>query len=164
MTESTATATTVQVHRVYVKASAQAIWDAITDPEWNSRYAYRCAGRYDLRPGGAYLVISSPQMREFGAPEHLITGEVISADPPHRLVQTWHPHFGPEIDAEGPHRLTWEISEQMGVCRLTVTHELDDAPITASTVGGDDPQAGGGWDMILSDLKTMLETGKAFQE
>lgn len=165
MSESTVTSTTVQVHRVYVRASAQAIWDAITDPEWNRRYGYQCAGEYDLRPGGGYRTLANDAMRDLGAPEVIITGEVVAVDPPHRLVQTWHPLFGPEIAAEGPHRLTWEIDQQSdGVCRLTVTHELDDAPMTAAQVGGELAEAGGGWSMILSDLKTLLETDRAFHE
>ena len=66
-----------------------------------------------------------------------------------------------EAAAEPMTRITWEIAEEFGVSRLTVTHELEDAPIHAALVHGDVPQAGGGWPFVLSDLKTLLETGQA---
>lgn len=167
MTESTTVTRTLQVHRVFIKAPAQTIWDAITDPEWNRRYGYQAPSEYDLRPGGAYAARPSLAMVEHGVPDVIIEGEVITADPPHRLVQTWRALFDPEMAAEGPTRVTWEIEEYgagPALCRVTITHELDGAPTTARQVSGDIPEAGGGWDLILSDLKTLLETGKAFQE
>ena len=159
--------TTLSIHRVYIKATPERIWEAITSPEWNARYAYKAPSEYDLRPGGAYRVVSSPEMTAMGAPEVLIDGEVIEADPPRRLVQTWHAYFTPETDAEGPRRLTWEITEENGgICRLTVTHELDNAPHTLATVRGDAKlhEGGGGWDWILSDLKSFLESGSSLSE
>lgn len=164
MTDS-ATVTTVQVHRVFIKASPEQIWAAITDPEWNGRYGYRCVGEYDLKPGGSYRVLASKEMLDFGSPDVIVEGEVVSADPPHRLVQTWGALFSPEMIAEGARRVTWEIEEQApGLCRLTLTHDLTGAPVTAAQTSGENKEAGGGWSLILSDMKTMLETGKAFQE
>jgi uncharacterized protein YndB with AHSA1/START domain len=165
MTESTTvTSTTVQVHRVYIKAGAQAVWDAITAPEWNGRYGYQCPADYDLRPGGAYRGLSNAAMREMGAPDVIIDGEVIEADPPRRLVQTWRALFTPETTAEGFTRLTWEIDEKpAGLCRLTVTHDVTDAPLVAAQTSGEMVEAGGGWALILSDMKTLLETGESFQ-
>ncbi|MGH3621266.1 MAG: SRPBCC family protein [Sciscionella sp.] len=166
MTESTtptATSTTVQVNRVYIKAKAQAVWDAIIKPEWNKRYGYESPGEYDLRPGGAYRALASEVMREHGAPEVIIEGEVVEVDPPRKLVQTWRAVFDPEMAAEGFTRLTWELEEEGGVTKLTVTHELDGAPKSAAQVGGEIPDAGGGWSYILSDLKTLLETGRTLE-
>jgi len=160
MTTATHTAVTTQVFRVFIKATPEATWQAITSPEWNGRYGYGVPSEYELRPGGAFRARSSGEMAEHGAPEVLLRGEVLEVDPPRRLVQTWHPLFSPEIEAEGPKRLTWEIDEgPAGICRLTVTHELDGAPLTAEQVSGAHPEAGGGWSWILSDLKTLLETG-----
>jgi uncharacterized protein YndB with AHSA1/START domain len=166
MTDSTTVvSTTVQVHRVFIKAGAQAIWDAITDPEWNGRYGYQCPADYDLRPGGAYVGHSNAAMQAMGAPDPLIDGEVISVDPPRRLVQTWRAMFDEATTAEGFTRLTWEIEEMPngGVCRLTVTHDVTGAPLIAAQTSGEMIEAGGGWAFILSDLKTLLETGKSFQ-
>ena len=151
----------VQVHRVWIKATPQAVWDAITSTEWNDKYGYQCPGEYDLRPGGAYQVTASDAMTAGGAPAVIIDGEVLEVDPPHKLVQTWRALFNDETKAEGFTRLTWEIVEEYGSVRLTVTHEVEGAPSVAAQVAGEIPGAGGGWSYIISDIKSLLETGKA---
>jgi uncharacterized protein YndB with AHSA1/START domain len=173
MTTPTVTETT-QVYRVWIKTSAERIWAAITDPEWSSRYAYAAPVSYELKPGGAFSAAATPEMREFAeangfsVPDTIIDGEVVEAEPPHRLVQTWRMLMDPSTAAEPFTRLTYEITPsrtQPGVCKLTVTHELVGAPATAAMVGGtEDGAAGGGWAWILSDLKTLLETEKSFAE
>jgi uncharacterized protein YndB with AHSA1/START domain len=146
----------VQIHRIYIKASPQAIWDAITKPEWTEKYGYGGRVEFDLRPGGAFRSIADAAMQEAGMPEVAVEGEVIEADPPNRLVQTWRAGW----DQEPATRLTYTIVEkQPGVCCLTLVHELDGAPNTAAMVGGSVDGAGGGWAEVLSDLKTLLETG-----
>lgn len=151
-----------QVYRVYIKAAPQAIWDAITKPEWNRRYGYCSPSEYELRPGGRYRGLASEEMKAYGGPDVVVDGEVLESDPPRKLVQTWRALWEPELVAEGAKRLTWEIEEgRGGVCTLTVTHELEGAPRTAAQVAGENKEAGGGWAYILSDLKTLLETGKA---
>lgn len=169
MTTATTTATT-QVHRIYINAKPEAVWDAITSPEWNGRYGYGARAEYDLRPGGAHRAYASAEMIEAGkqmgfeTPEVIVDGEVIECDPPHRLVQTWRMLMDPGTAEEGFTRLTYEIDEvPSGVTRLTVIHDLAHAPKTAQMVSGsDEAGAGGGWAWVLSDLKTLLETGKAF--
>ncbi len=151
----------VEVFQVSIKATAQAIWDAITSPEWNHRYGYQSPSEYELRPGGAFRTLSTAAMRQHGAGEVIIDGEVVESDPPRKLVQTWRPLWDAATLAEGHKRLTWEIAEgQGGVCTLTVTHELADAPKTRFMVTGKDPNAGGGWPMVLADLKRVLEAGQ----
>jgi uncharacterized protein YndB with AHSA1/START domain len=154
--------TTVQVYRVWIKATPQAIWDAITDPEWTDRYGYGGRVEFDLRPGGAYRGFASDDMKAKGAADVILEGEVIEADPPRKLVQTWHPTWSPEAAAEKPTRLTYEIQEgENGVTKLTVIHDVEGAPsVGAMTSGGlEHTGAGGGWAFVLSDLKTLLETG-----
>ena len=169
---TTDTMVTTQVFRVYIKATPQAIWDAITKPEWTDRYGYGTAVEYDLRPGGVYRAISTDAMKKraaelgFPIPDVMVDGEVIEADPPRRLVQTWHALWDEKIAAETPTRVTYEIEEDDGgVTRLTVTHELEGAPEhMAQVVNMADArimQGGGGWPMILSGLKTLLETGES---
>lgn len=172
MTTDTETMVTTQVYRVYIKASPQAVWDAITRPEWTERYGYGSRVEYDLRPGGSYRAFSTEEMKaaraEMGGgpvPDVIVDGEVIEADPPHRLVQTWRMLMDPGTTAEGFTRLTYEIVEtRPGVSKLTLTHELEGAPRLATFVGGDMESigAGGGWAEALSDLKTLLETGSSF--
>jgi uncharacterized protein YndB with AHSA1/START domain len=157
---TTMTETTTQVFRVWIKADRTKVWDAITDPEWNGRYGYQSVGEYDLKPGGAYRVLATAEMMEHGASEVIIDGEVLESDPPNRLVQTWHALFDPTTTAEPATRLTWELKEtQPGLTELTLTHELEGAPATAVMVSGQAENAGGGWAWILSDLKSLLETG-----
>lgn len=168
MTTATETAVKTQVFSVYIKAAPERIWQAITEPEWNKRYGYPGHGEYDLRPGGKYRGIGTPEMVEAGAPDlEVVSGEVLEVDPPRRLVQTWRMNFSPELMAEPFQKVTWEIQEeQPGLSRLLVTHESEGAPLHEAAVQGLFPleQGGGGWPLILSDLKTVLETGAAFDE
>ncbi|MBX3188949.1 MAG: SRPBCC family protein [Labilithrix sp.] len=152
----------VNVYRVHIKATPQAIWDAITKPEWIEKYGYRARAEYDLRPGGKYEAFASAEMAAHGGPRVIIDGEVIEADPPRRLVQTWRVLWDPELKAEGARRLTWEIEDgPPGITTLTVTHEVEGAPKTSAITSGEIKQAGGGWSFIISDLKSLLETGKS---
>lgn len=158
-----AKARVVQVYEVYIKAAPQAIWDAITQPEWSTRYGYQATLEYDLRPGGTFRALATPPMRALGLPEVVVDGEVVECDPPRRLVQTYRFLFSDATKAEGFTRLTWEIERAApGFSRLTVTHELAGAPMMATMVSSKfSEQGAGGWAWILSDLKSLLETGAA---
>lgn len=162
--------TTTQVYRIYIKAAPEAIWEAITKPEWTSRYGYAGHVSYDLRPGGQYRVRPGDAFRAASKaaghdiPDIILEGEVIEADPPHRLVQTTHMLMDPEIAAEPFTRVTYEIKARGdGMCSLTLIHELEGSPRLAAIVSGqfEDMGAGGGHPWMLSDLKTLLETGQA---
>ena len=168
MTTAIDTKTTTQVYRVYIKATPQAVWDAITRPEWSERYGYGGRVEYDLRPGGRHRALTSDGMKAVGrargyeVPDVAVDGEVLEADPPRKLVLTWRMLMDPELAAEGFTRLTYEIKPgRGGVTQLTVTHDLERAPRLAVLVGGglEDLGAGGGWAWVLSGLKTLLETG-----
>lgn len=169
MTTQTATKT-VQVYQVYIKATPQAIWDAILKPEWTERYGYGGRGEYDLRPGGSYRGYTSQAMKAVGAvrgipvPDIAVDGEVIQADPPRKLVHTFRMAMDPEIAAEGFTRVTYEIAPSNGgVTKLTVIHDLEGAPKLAVLMAGgrEEEEAGGGWSWILSGLKSLLETGSS---
>jgi uncharacterized protein YndB with AHSA1/START domain len=153
------------VFRVWIRSTPQQVWDAIVDPAFNVRYGYGLASEYDLHPGGRFLVRQPEEMVNRGAPAVMIDGEVLEIDPPKRLVQTWHANFNAETAAEPPQRVTYLLEEEGdGLVILTVTHDLDDAPATATFVNGDAELGGrGGLPMMLSDLKTFLETGKSFR-
>jgi uncharacterized protein YndB with AHSA1/START domain len=164
---------TTQVYRVWIKASPERIWAGITDPEWNNRYGYAAPSFYELKPGGRYHATANQGMKDYGkqmgfeVPDTIGDGEVIEVDPPRRLVQTWRMLMDPTAAAEGFSRLTYEIEGPGadGVCRLTVSHELGGMPALAAMTAGDNEfgeMGGGGWPWILSDLKSLLETGEAF--
>jgi uncharacterized protein YndB with AHSA1/START domain len=163
MTTTTATNVTTQVYRVYIKATPEAIWDAITRPEWTEQYGYGGRGEYELRPGGSYRGFTSEAMRTMGAPDLAVDGEIIEVDPPRKLVQTFRMVMDEAMASEGFTRLTYEIEEgKDGVSRLTLIHELEGAPTLALLLSGgmEDQGAGGGWSWVLSSLKTLLETGE----
>ena len=154
--------TTVKVFEIYIKAPVQTVWEAITTPEWTARYGYKALSEYDLRPGGAFVCRANEGMRAMGLAEIIIDGEVIEVDPPHKLVQTHRFLFNDQTKAEGFTRLTWEVVPTPGgFTRLTVTHDLTGAPVAAGMVTSKfSDQGGGGWNWILSDLKSLLETGE----
>jgi uncharacterized protein YndB with AHSA1/START domain len=166
MTTMERTTETIQVYRVYIRATPEAIWTAITDPEWTERFGYGGRVEYDLRPGGEYRAWTSAEMRASGAPDLAIDGEVIECDAPRRLVQTWRMVMDEGMTAEGFTRLTYEIEPGEGdVTKLTVTHDLTGAPRLYALMNGEfeDQGAGGGWAWVLSSLKTLLETGAAIR-
>jgi uncharacterized protein YndB with AHSA1/START domain len=142
---TTMTATTVQVYNVFIKATPEQIWEAITTPEFTEKYFY--ASRVELANG---------RRRAFGPNGELWGDEaILEENPPHRLVHGWRGLYDPELAEESPSRVTWEIVPQdAGVSQLTVTHDqLEGAPKTAESVAG-------GWMFVLSGLKTLLETGQ----
>lgn len=152
---------TTQVHEIYIKASPQAIWDAITKPEWTEKYGYKGRVEYDLRKGGVFRGFATPAMVSYGMPQVVLDGEVIESDPPRKLVQSYRFLFSPQHQAEGFTHITWEIEQAaQGFSRLTVTHDLEGAPLMAGMVASKFSEMGtGGWGWILSDLKSLLETG-----
>ncbi len=131
---------------MFIQATPEQIWDAITKPEFTEKYFY-----------GAHIE-TTPQKRLATAPDGESWGEdtVLEYDPPRRLVHTWQSTYDPELAAEEPSRVSWEIEQQEGGSSLlTVVHDqLEGAPKTAANV------AGPGWMRVLSGLKTLLETGK----
>jgi uncharacterized protein YndB with AHSA1/START domain len=144
MTTTTATAT--QVYRVFIKATPEAIWEAITRPEFTERYFHR--GRIEVAPERVVSRGPDGELRR--------DDEVYEYDPPRRLVHAWLPLYDAELAEEPPSRVTWEIEPQDdGVTKLTVVHDrLEASPKTAASVEGD------GWMFVMSGLKTLLETGE----
>lgn len=154
--------TVTQVFRIFIKATPEAIWDAITKPEWTQRWGYGLRDEYELRPGGQYRGYANDGMVAMGMSGVIVDGEVISAEPPHKLVVTWRMAIDPSMKAEGFTTLTYEIeSGRGGVSRLSVVHDVTGTPGHAAMIAGDKqgPGAGAGWTWILSDLKTTLENG-----
>jgi uncharacterized protein YndB with AHSA1/START domain len=153
MTTMTEAALTTQVYQVFIKATPEAIWDAITKPEFSAKYFHGSLVESTWQPGAAYNGYS---------PDHSelwVDGEVVETDPPRRLQHTWRSLYNPEAAAEPHSRVTWEIEPQEGgFSLLTVTHDrLEDSPKTAASVSGV------GWMFVLSGLKTVLETGVSLQ-
>jgi uncharacterized protein YndB with AHSA1/START domain len=155
--------------RVYIKATPEAIWEAITSPEWNDRYGYKSKSEYELHGGGNYRALATAEMRGFGMPEVVIDGEVREADPPKKLVHTFHAFFSPEQAAEPGIVVTYliEPEDDGGLTRLTIVTDENNSPATLAIVSGGEgklTEGGGGFPFILSDLKSLLESGKSLQD
>ena len=135
-----------KVFEIYIKTSPERLWQAIIDPEIRSKYNFGARQRSDWTPGSRY------EMWAPGAPGPLGEGENLEVDPPRRLVQSMVALWGEDVKSEGTSRVTWEIEPIGDSCRLTVTHDR--------LREGANEQLYGGWPMILSGLKTWLETGE----
>jgi len=145
-----------KVYEIYIKTTPERLWQAITDSEIRSKYHFGNAIRSDWTPGSRF------EMGHRGFDGLLGEGENLEVDPPRRLVQSMRALWDEEVKEEGFSRVTWEIAEETaGIARLTVTHELEGAPKHAAQVASTAPieQGGGGWLWILSDLKTLVESG-----
>jgi uncharacterized protein YndB with AHSA1/START domain len=142
----TATTLATQVYQVFIKASPERIWQAITTPEFTRKFFHGAA----IEVTGDRIVSHGPGGDLWG------DAQVIESDPPRRLVHGWQSLYDPELANEEPSRVTWEIEPRAdGVCLLTVIHDhLEGAPKTAQSVSGT------GWMFVVSGLKTLLETGQ----
>jgi len=149
------------VYRIWIKATPERIWRALTDPQELGGYGYGGRFEVDVRAGGEYRVGATDQMLQAGAPELMVDGEYLEVEQPRRLVQTWHALFDEQMTAEPPTRMTYELEPgKGGVTTLTLTHQVDGAPLAAGITSGAVAEAGGGLPWVLSDLKTLLETGE----
>ena len=101
MPADTKASVTTQVYEVYIRAAPQAIWDAITSPEWTVKYGYQGAVEIELRPGGTYKALATTDMKPFGLPDVVVDGVVEEADPPRKLVHTYRFLFSDAHKAEG---------------------------------------------------------------
>lgn len=141
--------TSTQVHHIFIKAAPEAIWEAITKPEFTRRYFFGSSIDTTTQPGSPCVY------RSTDAP--LVDGEVLESDPNHRFVITWRSLYHPPSVDEPASRVTWLIEPQEGGhCCLTVIHDrLDSSPNTAKNVGA-------AWMFVLSGLKTVVETGESW--
>jgi uncharacterized protein YndB with AHSA1/START domain len=135
-----------KVFEIYIRTSRERLWQAITDPEIRARYQFGAQIRSDWTSDSSYRVENAAANRL------LIEGENLEIEPPRRLVQSFRAVWDDDVAAEGTSRVSWEIEPVGDSCRLTVVHDqLRD---------GADEHLYGGWPMILSGLKTWLETGQ----
>jgi uncharacterized protein YndB with AHSA1/START domain len=144
-TQGTAPVNDTAVFEIYIKATPQRIWDAITDPAQRAKYSFGVQTQSDWTTGSSYRA---------GVPGavDIAEGENLVVEPPHLLVQSFNALWSDDVKAQGTTRVTWEIEQVGDSCRLTVVH--DQLPETANA------ELYGGWPMILSGLKTLLETGE----
>lgn len=135
-----------KVFEIYIKTSPERLWDAITNSEMRRQYNFGVGVSSDWTPGSPYESIHPM------APDALCAGENLEIDPPRRLVQSFNALWGEDVKREQTSRVTWEIEPIGDSCRLLVTHDQLDEDASTELYGG--------WPMILSGLKTLLETGE----
>jgi uncharacterized protein YndB with AHSA1/START domain len=134
-----------KVFEIYIKTTAERLWEAITDSEMRQRYNFGVGVASDWTPGSGYEAVHTRGVK-------IAAGENLEVDPPRRLVQTFTALWSDDVQREGASRVIWDIEPVGDSCRLTVTHDelREDA----------NNEIYGGWPQILSGLKTLLETGE----
>jgi uncharacterized protein YndB with AHSA1/START domain len=138
---------TSKVFRVYIRATPERIWEALTKTEFTQKYFHGTNVESTFEVGA--------QILSYGRDGTLQRdGEVLEFDPPRKLVTTWRSLWDPASAAEPPSRVTFEIEPtEPGICHVTVIHDqLEKSPVTAAGIEG--------WPYVLSGLKTLLETGQ----
>jgi uncharacterized protein YndB with AHSA1/START domain/predicted transcriptional regulator len=135
-----------KVFEIYIKTTPERLWEAITDSEMRRKYSFGVGVESDWTPGSRYDAVHP------ATGTAISEGENLEVDPPRRLVQSFNALWSDDVKSEGTSRVTWEIEPVGDSCRLTVIHDqLRD---------GANGELYGGWPMILSGLKTLLETGE----
>jgi len=135
------------VYVTYIRTTPEKLWEALTKPEFTRSYWYGMRQDCDWQAGSPWqLVFSDNSVAD--------AGKVLEIDRPRRLVLAWHNEFRPELKTEGDSRATFELEPNGDTVKLTVTHEMDrDGSKLIEAVSG-------GWPLVLSSLKSLLETGK----
>jgi uncharacterized protein YndB with AHSA1/START domain/DNA-binding transcriptional ArsR family regulator len=139
-----------KVFEIYIKTTPERLWEAITSPEMRAKYTFGVRVESDWTPGSSYTGKAGPDT--VGPNTPISEGENLEVDPPRRLVQSFRALWSDDVKREGTSRVTWEIEPIGDSCCLTVTH--DQLP------AGANEELYGGWPMVLSGLKTLLETGQ----
>jgi uncharacterized protein YndB with AHSA1/START domain len=135
------------VFEIYIRTSPEKLWAALTDGELTTKYFFGTRARSSWKPGAELSYTDAKGTL-------MVDGKVVEVDPPRRLVQTWRAAYSPETAKERPSRVTWTIEPLGPLCKLTVLHDdFDGETATWKSTGA-------GWPLVVSGLKTLLETGE----
>jgi uncharacterized protein YndB with AHSA1/START domain len=140
------------VYVTYIRTTPQKLWSALTDPEFMKQYWFGMHCESEFTAGSSWKLVND-------SGEVWDAGEIVEADPPRRLVIRWTHQMRPELKAEGASLCTMELEPIEQAVKLTITHGVDrEGSKLVEAVSG-------GWPKILSNLKSLLETGAlAFEE
>ena len=134
------------VYVTYIRTTPEKLWSALTDADFMRQYWFGMHQESDWKPGAAWkMLFSDGRLAD--------AGEIVEAQPPRRLVIKWRNEFMPELKAEGYSRCTYEVEPMKDAVKLTITHAMDRAG--TEFIG----KVSGGWPRIVSNLKSLLETG-----
>nr|WP_302674764.1 SRPBCC family protein [Trinickia violacea] len=139
-----------KVYEIYIKTTPERLWEAITNTDMRAKYTFGVRVVSEFAPGSSYVGRANPP----GQADELtiVEGENLEVDPPRRLVQSFRALWSDDVKSEGTSRVTWEIEPVGDSCQLTVIHD--------QLREGANAELYGGWPMVLSGLKTLLETGE----
>jgi uncharacterized protein YndB with AHSA1/START domain len=134
------------VYVTYIRTTLEKLWEALTEPEFHQQYFLGAQMQSEWKPGSAWKMVY---------PDGRVTdsGEILEIDPPRRIVIKWRNEFMPEVKADGYTTCTFVIEQEGDMMKLAVTHEADGPHKLLEHVGN-------GWPLVLSSLKSLLETGK----
>jgi len=135
------------VYVTFIKTAPEQLWAALTAPEFTRKYWFGVSHESEWKPGSSWrMVFKDGRVGD--------TGEIVECEPPRRLVIKWRNEFLPELKEEGYSRCVIEIEKMGGACKLTISHSMprDNSQFIEKVSGG--------WPMILSNLKSLLETGE----
>lgn len=140
-------AKTTFVYVIYIRTAPERVWKALTEPEFTRQYWFGMRLESEWTPGSAWKMVADDG--------HVVdAGEILESDPPRRVVIKWRNEWKPEFKAEGYSRCTIELEPAGGAVKLSITHEMDREHSEFIEKG-----VSGGWPKILSNLKSLLETG-----
>ena len=133
------------VYVTYIRTTPERLWTALTDPGFNKQYWFGCHCESQWKAGSPWKLVS-PEGKVLDA------GEIVEAEAPRRLVIRWQ-NQRPELKAEGPSLCTIELERSGTAVKLSITHgiERDPSKLLAAVSGG--------WPKVISNLKSLLETG-----
>lgn len=136
----------------YIRTTPEKLWKALTDPEFTKQYWFGMRSESEWRAGSAWKLVA-------GDGKIWDAGDVVEVNPPRRLVIRWQHQNKPELKAEGPTLCTMELEPSAGAVKLTITHTIErESSKVIEAVSG-------GWPKVISNLKSLLETGSiALQE
>jgi uncharacterized protein YndB with AHSA1/START domain len=135
------------VHEIYIRTTPEKLWSALTDGAFTRKYFFGTAPKSTWKPGAALTWHG-----EKGEP--MVEGKVIEFDPPRRLAFTWSAVYSEETKADRPSRVTFTVEPKGATCKLSVLHDdFDGDTATYKSTGR-------GWSVVLSAMKTLLETGE----
>ena len=139
------------VYVTYIRTTPEKVWQAITDPEFNRQFWVGCWQDCEWEPGSQWKIML-PDGRVAD------TGEVVQIEPNRRIELRWRNEFRPELKEEGYSRMIWEIEQKGESVKLTVTHTMEKPGAKFIEA------VSNGWPLILSGMKTLLETGAPLEE
>jgi len=140
-------AATTFIYVTFIRTTPEQLWSALTNPTFTKKYWFGMHQETDWKPGSSWRMI-------FPDGRIADTGEIVQVDPPKRLVLRWRNEFRPELKSEGYSRCTVELEPMAGAVKLTITHVMDRTESKFIEAVSD------GWPRVLSNLKSLLETGE----